>query len=141
MQSMFKNTDFFLVVTNDFIYKVFFLYLFCSIIIVLVVILLSVVLGYNFFKKEFDIGTAYECGFIPFERVHVQFEIKFFLIAILFVLFDLEVVFLIPWAISFSYFSLYQYIMMLVFVGILSISFLYEIFSRTLLFNLSSIKK
>lgn len=141
MQGMFKNTDFFLVVTNDFIYKVFFLYLFCSIIIVLVVILLSVVLGYNFFKKEFDIGTAYECGFIPFERVHVQFEIKFFLIAILFVLFDLEVVFLIPWAISFSYFSLYQYIMMLVFVGILSISFLYEIFSRTLLFNLSSIKK
>ena len=141
MQFFSKNTDFFLVITNDFIYKVFFLYLFCSVFIVLILILLSVILGYNFFKKEFDIGTAYECGFIPFERVHVQFEIKFFLIAILFVLFDLEVVFLIPWAVSFTFFSLYQYIMMLVFVGILSISFLYEIFSRTLLFNLSNIKK
>jgi NADH-quinone oxidoreductase subunit A len=141
MQILSKNSNLFLVTTNDFIYKVFFLYLLCSIVIVLVLIFLSVALGYNFFKKEFDLGTAYECGFIPFERVHVQFEIKFFLIAILFVLFDLEVVFLIPWAVSFHFFSLYQFLMMLVFVGILSISFLYEIFSRTLLFNLTSIKK
>ncbi|WP_370307927.1 NADH-quinone oxidoreductase subunit A, partial [Sphingobium abikonense] len=69
--------------------------------------------------------TAYECGFDAFEDARMKFDVRFYLVAILFIIFDLEVAFLFPWADSFSGIGLYGFWSMLVFLGILTIGFIY----------------
>ena len=70
--------------------------------------------------------SAYECGFEAFSDSRVQFDVRFYLVAILFIIFDLEIAFLFPWAISLGTIGLYGYISMLVFLFILTIGFIYE---------------
>ncbi len=70
--------------------------------------------------------SAYECGFTPFEDARVRFDVRFYLVAILFIIFDLEVAFLFPWAISLSQVGLAGYISMMIFLFILTIGFIYE---------------
>ena len=70
--------------------------------------------------------SAYECGFEPFEDSRMEFDVRFYLVAILFIIFDLEIAFLFPWAISLGTIGLYGYISMLVFLFILTIGFIYE---------------
>ena len=70
--------------------------------------------------------TEYECGFPAFEDSRSQFDVRFYLVAILFIIFDLEVAFLFPWAISLGNIGVFGFWSMMVFLGILTIGFVYE---------------
>ena len=70
--------------------------------------------------------SAYECGFEAFNDSRGQFDVRFYLVAILFIIFDLEVAFLFPWAISLGGIGLFGFWSMIVFLGVLTIGFVYE---------------
>ena len=70
--------------------------------------------------------SAYECGFEAFDDARRRFDVRFYLVAILFIIFDLEVAFLFPWAVSLSEIGLFGFFSMLVFLGVLTIGFIYE---------------
>ena len=74
--------------------------------------------------------SAYECGFNAFDDARMKFDVRFYLVAILFIIFDLEVAFLFPWAISFLDLersqSVFAFWSMMVFLGVLTIGFAYE---------------
>ena len=70
--------------------------------------------------------TTYECGFNPFEDSRNEFDVKFYLVAILFIIFDLEIAFLFPWAVAFKDISMVGFWSMMVFLGVLTIGFAYE---------------
>ena len=71
--------------------------------------------------------AAYECGMPPITDAHQRFSVKFYLVAILFVLFDIEVVFLYPWAVHFNAFPAFLFIEMTIFIGILFVGWWYVI--------------
>lgn len=70
--------------------------------------------------------SSYECGFEPFEDARIKFDVRFYLVAILFIIFDLEVAFLFPWAISLGKIGLFGFWSMMVFLGVLTVGFIYE---------------
>lgn len=70
--------------------------------------------------------SAYECGFNAFDDARMKFDIRFYLVAILFIIFDLEVAFLFPWAISFGDLGAFGFWSMMIFLGVLTIGFVYE---------------
>ena len=70
--------------------------------------------------------SAYECGFEPFEDSRIEFDVRFYLVAILFIIFDLEIAFLFPWAISLGKIGILGFSSMMIFLGILTIGFIYE---------------
>ena len=70
--------------------------------------------------------SAYECGFEAFDDARGRFDVRFYLVAILFIIFDLEVAFLFPWAVSLGEIGLFGFWSMVVFLGILTIGFIYE---------------
>ncbi len=70
--------------------------------------------------------SAYECGFNAFDDARMKFDIRFYLVAILFIIFDLEVAFLFPWAVSFDGIGWFGFWSMMIFLGILTIAFAYE---------------
>ena len=70
--------------------------------------------------------SAYECGFEPFQDSIMEFDVRFYLVAILFIIFDLEIAFLFPWAISLGKIGLYGFVSMMIFLFILTIGFIYE---------------
>ena len=70
--------------------------------------------------------SVYECGFEPFEDSRMEFDVRFYLVAILFIIFDLEIAFLFPWAISLGQIGLFGFVSMMIFLFILTIGFIYE---------------
>ncbi len=70
--------------------------------------------------------SAYECGFNAFDDARMRFDVRFYLVAILFIIFDLEVSFLFPWAVAFREIGHYGFWAMMVFLGVLTIGFIYE---------------
>jgi NADH-quinone oxidoreductase subunit A len=70
--------------------------------------------------------SAYECGFNPFDDARMKFDVRFYLVAILFIIFDLEVAFLFPWAITFGQLGWYGFWSMMVFLSVLAIGYIYE---------------
>ncbi len=70
--------------------------------------------------------SAYECGFEPFEDSRMEFDVRFYLVAILFIIFDLEIAFLFPWAISLGNIGFIGFSSMMIFLFILTIGFIYE---------------
>src|SRR6059036_1397779 len=70
--------------------------------------------------------SAYECGFNAFDDARMKFDVRFYLVAILFIIFDLEVSFLFPWAIVFGQLGAYGFWSMMVFLAVLTIGFAYE---------------
>jgi len=70
--------------------------------------------------------SAYECGFEPFDDARRRFDVRFYLVAILFIIFDLEVAFLFPWAVSLGDIGVFGFWSMMSFLGILTIGFIYE---------------
>jgi|TARA_B110000438_G_scaffold274305_1_gene294376 NADH-quinone oxidoreductase subunit A len=70
--------------------------------------------------------SAYECGFEPFEDSRMEFDVRFYLVAILFIIFDLEIAFLFPWAISLGSIGLLGFCSMMFFLFILTVGFIYE---------------
>ena len=70
--------------------------------------------------------SAYECGFEPFGDARVNFDVRFYLVAILFIVFDLEIAFLFPWAITLHELGLAGFFSMMVFLAVLGLGFVYE---------------
>jgi NADH-quinone oxidoreductase subunit A len=70
--------------------------------------------------------SAYECGFEPFDDARRRFDVRFYLVAILFIIFDLEVAFLFPWAVSLKDIGWFGFLSMLGFLGVLTVGFVYE---------------
>jgi NADH-quinone oxidoreductase subunit A len=70
--------------------------------------------------------SAYECGFNSFDDARMKFDVRFYLVAILFIIFDLEVAFLFPWAVAFKDAGEFGFWSMMVFLGVLTIGFIYE---------------
>jgi NADH-quinone oxidoreductase subunit A len=70
--------------------------------------------------------SAYECGFEAFEQTRDRFDVRFYLVTILFIIFDLEVAFLFPWAISLGAIGIFGFWSMVVFLGVLTVGFIYE---------------
>ena len=70
--------------------------------------------------------SPYECGFEAFEDARMKFDVRYYLVAILFILFDLEIAFLFPWAIVLQEIGFFGFMAMMVFLGILLIGFIYE---------------
>ena len=70
--------------------------------------------------------SAYECGFNAFDDARMKFDVRFYLVAILFIIFDLEVSFLFPWAVAFGQLGVYGFWSMMVFLAVLTVGFIYE---------------
>jgi len=70
--------------------------------------------------------SPYECGFEAFEDARMKFDVRYYLVAILFILFDLEIAFLFPWAVVLNEIGLFGFVAMMIFLGILTIGFIYE---------------
>ena len=70
--------------------------------------------------------SPYECGFEAFEDARMKFDVRYYLIAILFILFDLEIAFLFPWAVVLQEIGLFGFLAMLLFLAILVVGFIYE---------------
>ena len=77
-------------------------------------------------KPDAEKNSPYECGFEAFEDSRLKFDVRFYLVAILFIIFDLEIAFLFPWAVVLEEIGLFGYIAMVIFLGILVIGFIYE---------------
>ena len=87
-----------------------------------------IVLNFLFSPKNPDPEklSAYECGFEAFSDSRMEFDVRFYLVAILFIIFDLEIAFLFPWAISLGEIGLYGFCSMMLFLFILTVGFIYE---------------
>ena len=70
--------------------------------------------------------SPYECGFEAFENARMKFDVRYYLVAILFIIFDLEIAFLFPWAISLGKIGLIGFYSMMIFLFILTVGFIYE---------------
>ncbi|TNE65930.1 MAG: NADH-quinone oxidoreductase subunit A [Alphaproteobacteria bacterium] len=77
-------------------------------------------------KPDSEKLSAYECGFEAFGDSRHQFDVRFYLVAILFIIFDLEVAFLFPWAVSLGSIGLFGFWSMIIFLGVLTVGFVYE---------------
>ena len=70
--------------------------------------------------------SAYECGFNAFDDARMKFDVRFYLVSILFIIFDLEIAFLFPWAVAFKEIGAFGFWSMMVFLGVLTVGFIYE---------------
>lgn len=77
-------------------------------------------------NPEPDKNAPYECGFPPFEDARVPFDVRFYLVAILFIIFDLETAFFFPWALVLRKIGWFGFVTMMIFLGLLVIGFIYE---------------
>ena len=77
-------------------------------------------------RPDSEKDSAYECGFEAFDDARSRFDVRFYLVAILFIIFDLEVAFLFPWAVALGDIGLYGFWSMVIFLAILTIGFIYE---------------
>ena len=84
----------------------------------------SFVVGPN--RPDGEKNSPYECGFEPFDDARMKFDVRFYLVAILFIIFDLEVAFLFPWAITLGDIGVFGFWSMVVFLAILTVGFVYE---------------
>ena len=89
-----------------------------------------VLLGLGFLigsgEKDDEKLSPYECGFEPFENSRTQFDVRYYLVAILFIIFDLEIAFLFPWAVSLDTIGLFGLVSMGIFLALLVVGFIYE---------------
>jgi NADH-quinone oxidoreductase subunit A len=77
-------------------------------------------------KPDPEKNSAYECGFNAFDDARMKFDVRFYLVAILFIIFDLEVAFLFPWAVSLGEIGIIGFWSMVAFLSVLTIGFIYE---------------
>jgi len=104
--------------------------------IILVLVLVSFILGFQ--ETEQTSTMSYECGFMPFEEARIYFNVQFYVISILFVLFDLEIVLLFPFMLTISFVGLFGYFVVMFFIVLLTIAFAYEWYSGS--FNFVHLK-
>ena len=95
-----------------------------ALVISLVLLLVPFVVAYK--APDPEKLSAYECGFNAFDDARMKFDVRFYLVAILFIIFDLEVAFLFPWAITFGELGWFGFWSMMIFLGVLTVGFAYE---------------
>jgi len=102
-------------------------------IIIFIFIALGLSIGFIFLNFLFSPSkpdpeklSAYECGFEAFDDSRIEFDVRFYLVAILFIIFDLEIAFLFPWAISLGSIGALGFWSMMIFLSVLIIGFIYE---------------
>ena len=78
------------------------------------------------FKPDAQKLSPYECGFEAFEDARMKFDVRYYLIAILFIIFDLEIAFLFPWAVALKTIGMAGFWAMMIFLGVLVVGFIYE---------------
>jgi NADH-quinone oxidoreductase subunit A len=85
-------------------------------------------LGFTFGRGRKDAQklAPYECGFDPFEDTRMRFDVRYYLVAILFIIFDLEIAFLFPWAVSLDRIGVFGLVAMGIFLAVLVVGFIYE---------------
>ena len=105
-------------------YKYILIFFYISLFIALIIFLASYFLAFQ--NYDFEKLSPYECGFQPFEDARNKLDIKFYLVAILFIIFDLEVSFLFPWSMYLNKIHFYGFWFMMLFLFILTIGFVYE---------------
>ena len=88
------------------------------------ILALSRVLGPH--RPDPEKNSPYECGFEPFEDARMKFDVRYYLVAILFIIFDLEIAFLFPWAVALNDIGMFGFLSMMLFLGILVVGFIYE---------------
>lgn len=89
----------------------------------------AMVLGSYLFGRQnpdAEKNSAYECGFEPFSDTTGRFDVRFYLVCLLFIIFDLEIAFLFPWAISLGKIGMFGFWSMVVFLSVLTVGFIYE---------------
>lgn len=90
----------------------------------------GVMIGLSFLlakqKPDAEKLSPYECGFDPFSDARHKFDVRFYLVSILFIIFDLEIAFLFPWAVSLGAIGMFGFWSMMVFLGVLTVGFIYE---------------
>jgi NADH:ubiquinone oxidoreductase subunit 3 (subunit A) len=108
--------------------KLEYLYIFnsLSLSVLISVLLYSVVLLITYKQYDIEKVSAYECGFHPFEDTREKFNVRFYLVSILFIIFDLEITFLFPWAVNLRNMDMFSFWSMCLFLLILTIGFIYE---------------
>ena len=77
-------------------------------------------------RPDSEKNSPYECGFEAFEDSRMKFDVRYYLVAILFIIFDLEIAFLFPWAVVLQEIGLFGFLAMMLFLGILVVGFIYE---------------
>jgi NADH-quinone oxidoreductase subunit A len=95
-----------------------------SLVIGLVLLIAPFIVAYK--QPDPEKLSAYECGFNAFDDARMKFDVRFYLVAILFIIFDLEVTFLFPWAVVFREIGLFGFWTMMAFLAVLTIGFIYE---------------
>ena len=100
------------------------LFLFIAAGLSVAMIVASLIVGKR--KPDPDKLAAYECGFDAFDDARHKFDVRFYLVAILFIIFDLEIAFLFPWAVTLGDIGLFGFWSMVVFLGVLTVGFIYE---------------
>ena len=90
----------------------------------IVLILAAVVLAVR--NPDPEKVSAYECGFNAFDDARMKFDVRFYLVSILFIIFDLEIAFLFPWAVALDHIGLTGFIAMMIFLALLVVGFIYE---------------
>lgn len=105
-------------------YTSLFIFIIIAIVISSIIPTLSYILGIK--KGDVEKVSIYECGFDPFADSRQKFEVRFFLVAILFIIFDLEISFLFPWSIVITDINIFGYWTMIIFLGLLTIGLIYE---------------
>ncbi len=78
------------------------------------------------YKPDPEKNAPYECGFDAFEDARMKFDVRYYLVAILFILFDLEIAFFFPWAVVLDEIGLYGFFAMMIFLSVLVVGFIYE---------------
>ena len=86
--------------------------------------MVSTLLGHN--RPDSEKLSPYECGFEAFEDARMKFDVRYYLVAILFILFDLEIAFLFPWAIVLKEIGTFGFVSMMIFLAVLTVGFIYE---------------
>ena len=105
-------------------YFVILVFIALSVILALVLYALSYLIASQ--NSDVEKDSAYECGYDPFDDARTKFDVRFYLVAILFIIFDLEVTFLFPWALTLGRLTQFGYWTMIIFLGILTIGIIYE---------------
>lgn len=77
-------------------------------------------------RPDVDKNSPYECGFEAFEDSRMKFDVRYYLVAILFIIFDLEIAFLFPWAVALEEIGIFGFVAMFIFLTILVVGFIYE---------------
>ncbi len=106
-------------------YLIILSFIILSVILSLVILTASYVLALQ--NPDLEKISTYECGFEPFEDARNKFDVRFYIVAILFLIFDIEVVYLFPWAISLYSIGMQGFWIMVIFLIILTLGFLYEV--------------